>query len=82
MPIVYVLVSLKNGKRYVGYTAQALSNRLKQHNEGAMPWARQNKPFQMVHCEEYPDESFSRKRERFLKSGHGRAFLNRLLGEK
>ena len=73
---VYVLKSLKNGKRYVGLTSKSVEERLRQHRSGSTQWTRQNGPFQLVHAESFPDQTAARRREKFLKSGHGREFLN------
>jgi len=46
---VYVLKSIKNSKRYVGYTGKSYLERLKEHNKGNNDWTRCNKPFIIVH---------------------------------
>src|SRR4030042_1097158 len=69
---VYVLQSLKNGKRYTGSTSKAPLARLKEHNSGANRWTRQNRPFKVVYQEEYQSAGEARRRERFLKGGAGR----------
>lgn len=78
---VYVLRSLRNNKRYVGYTAKAPSEKLKEHNSGATQWTRQNGPFVLVYQEEFGEATTARERERFLKMGKGRQWLNETLGE-
>ncbi len=79
MAYVYVLRSLKNNKRYVGYTAKAPLEKLAEHNSGATRWTRQNGPFVLLHVEEFPDSQTARKREQFLKSGKGREWLDQTL---
>jgi len=76
---VYVLRSLRNGKRYVGFTGQKVDVRLRQHNRGQNRWAAQNGPFELVRAEEYRSKEEARVRERFLKTGVGRRELDRLL---
>jgi len=76
---VYVLRSLKNGKRYVGSTGQDVSARLRQHNRGQNRWAAQNRPFKLVRVEEYDTKAEAVRRERFLKTGVGRRELDLLL---
>ncbi|MDP2653633.1 MAG: GIY-YIG nuclease family protein [Candidatus Omnitrophota bacterium] len=76
---VYVLRSLKNNKRYVGSTQLLPEERLKQHNQGSNTWTKQNGPFRLIYSESYPTNSEARKRERFLKSGVGRKFLDDML---
>ena len=79
---VYVLKSKKNAKRYVGYTGKTVEERLKEHNAGTNQFTRQNGPFELLYSEDYEDKAFASKRERFLKSGHGRSFLNRRLSSQ
>ena len=76
MPYVYVLKSLKNGKRYVGSTSITPEERLRKHNWGTNKFTKANKPFVLVHVESFPTVTDARKRENFLKSGAGRKFLD------
>ena len=77
---VYVLQSLRNGKRYVGYTSQEVKVRLRQHNRGQNRWANQNRPFKLLYVEQYIDKKEAQQREKFLKKGAGRRELDELLG--
>ena len=76
---VYILRSVKNGKRYIGSTKLRPEERLKRHNSGTNKFTKRNKPFTLIHKEEYADKTESRKREIFLKSGAGRKFLDEIL---
>ena len=76
---VYVLRSLKNGKRYVGSTSKLPEQRLREHNTGTTTFTRQNKPFILVYDEIFDDKTLALKRERFFKSGQGRKFLDRII---
>ena len=73
---VYVLKSLKNSKRYIGYTNKIPKERLIEHNSGSNKWTRVNKPFKLVYKEIFNDKTIAIKREKFLKSGQGRKFLD------
>jgi len=73
---VYVLKSLKNGKRYVGYTARSVQERFLEHNSGKSTFTRQNRPFMLIYSEEYQTKIEAMKREKFLKSGQGRKILD------
>ncbi|MFB0525593.1 MAG: GIY-YIG nuclease family protein [Phycisphaerae bacterium] len=75
MVIVYVLQGRK--KRYVGI-ASNLDGRLSEHRSGRTKSAQVIGKFRLLHAEEFPDYSSAREREKFLKSGQGREFLNRL----
>ena len=79
---VYVLQSLKNKKRYVGFTSKSPEKRLSQHNQGSNFFTGQNRPFRLIYHEEYIDKTVAIKREKFLKSGQGRKFLDSLNLEK
>ena len=76
MFIVYVLRSRKNGKRYVGYTGKDVNDRLYEHNIGSNAYTRRNRPFDLCYSEQYTDKSEAMLREKFLKSGQGRKFLD------
>ena len=80
MFVVYVLKSEKNGKRYVGYSSKNAEQRLKEHNAGANAFTRHNRPFKLIYTEPYPIKTEAILREKFLKSGKGREFLDKLLG--
>ncbi|HAS80755.1 MAG: Excinuclease ABC C subunit domain protein [Candidatus Nomurabacteria bacterium GW2011_GWE1_32_28] len=75
---IYVLRSLKNGKRYVGFTSKSTKERLMEHNSGKNSFTRQNKPFMLIYSEEYKTKIEAMKREKFLKSGQGRKFLDNI----
>ena len=77
MYTVYVLRSLKHQKRYVGLTGKSADERLHEHLSGTNQWTRQNGPFVLIHTEPFVDKSSAQKRERFLKSGQGRQWLDR-----
>ena len=73
---VYVLRSLRNGKRYVGVTRKGVEERLRQHRSGSSQWTRQNSPFVLLHVEDLVDLTQARRRERFMKSGQGRKWFD------
>jgi len=71
---VYVLLSLKDGKFYVGYSRH-LNQRLKQHSRGEVISTMNRRPLKIVHYEWFLNEKDAKARERFLKSGFGREQL-------
>ena len=77
MHFVYVLRSEKNGRRYIGCCAD-VDARLAKHNSGSTTSTRSGRPWRVVHSEVFPSKSEALRRERFLKSGQGRATLNQL----
>jgi len=73
---VYVLRSLKTHKRYGGYSSKDPDDRLREHNLGSNRWTRSNKPLVLIHKELFDDKTKAIKREKFLKSGQGRKWLD------
>jgi len=76
---IYVLKSLKSGKRYVGLTEASPEDRLKQHNFGISQWSKAHRPFKLVYTETFSDKLNARKRELFFKTGQGRKTLDNLI---
>jgi putative endonuclease len=79
MHYVYVLKSLKNGKRYIGFTSKDPNERLTEHNNGSNIYTRHNGPFKLVYFEQHEDKDFARKRECYFKTGYGRKYLNKII---
>ena len=75
---VYVLKSLKNRIRYVG-SGEDYFERLRRHNKGEYQFTKGHLPWELVYTEEYTTRSEAVRRERFLKSGQGRAYLDKIL---
>ncbi|MDO8557308.1 MAG: GIY-YIG nuclease family protein [Candidatus Jorgensenbacteria bacterium] len=73
---VYVILGADNF-RYIGITSN-LKRRIKEHNFGKNKSTRNYAPFRIFHTELFPDYIEARKREKFLKSGAGRKFLDNL----
>ncbi|MBI4466640.1 MAG: GIY-YIG nuclease family protein [Acidobacteria bacterium] len=76
---VYVLHSEKTGRRYVGSSNDLLA-RFEQHNRGQVCATKGGRPWEIVHTETYPTGGEARRRELSLKTGQGRAELDRILG--
>lgn len=79
MFVVYILKSVKNGKRYTGYTSKDINVRLREHNGGCNKFTRYNRPFMLCYVERYTEKTKAIKREKFLKSGQGRKFLDSII---
>jgi len=75
---VYVLKSIKDRKRYIGYTSD-IKKRLKQHNHGEVKSTYRRRPLKLIYLEEYNDILEAKRRERFLKTGQGRKYLDKIL---
>ena len=75
---VYVLLSLKDHKFYVGYSKN-LKQRISQHNHGEVKSTQSRRPLKLIHYEYFVDEQDAKAREVFLKSGFGREQLRKSL---
>jgi len=73
---LYVLKG-KTGKRYVGITND-LSRRLNEHRSKKTKGSQLLIEFYVLHTETFHDHKSARKREKFLKSGQGRKWLDEL----
>ena len=74
MVTVYVLKGTR-GKRYIGIT-NSLYRRLGEHRIKATKGGRLLGDFVVLFTEQFPDYKTARERERFLKSGQGRKWLD------
>ena len=81
MYYVYILLSLKNGRRYLGHTNN-LERRIKEHNNGETRSIKAYIPYKLVYVERYMTREEASKREKYFKSGAGREKLNRILDNK
>ena len=79
MYYVYVLKSIKNNKRYTGFTTKEPKERAYEHNTGSCAWTRRNKPFELVYAESFSDKRIAREREMYFKTGAGRRFLDKVI---
>ena len=72
---VYVLYSKKFNKIYIGYTSD-LETRFLSHNKLAHKgYTVKFRPWQIAFSESYQTKQEAMAREKFLKSGKGRAFV-------
>ena len=75
---VYVLISRKDGNKYVGYT-QNLKLRFEEHCKGYVKSTIYRRPLDPVYFEACLNQKDATQREKYLKTYHGRMFLgNRL----
>ncbi len=74
---VYILKSLKDSKRYIGFTSN-LTRRIDEHNSGLVKSTRYRKPLKLIYTEEYSDKEEAMKREAFFKSGKDRKYLKEM----
>lgn len=71
---VYVLKSLKNEWMYVGMSSN-VERRITEHNSGKVRSTKAYCPWKLLHLESFNDRKSAREREKYLKSGYGKAWL-------
>ena len=75
---VYILESLKDGKKYTGYTSN-LPLRFEAHLAGKVPSTKDRRPLKIINFEGCLNQQDATKREKYLKTHYGKMFLgNRL----
>ena len=77
MYIVYILECSDN-KPYVGCTAD-LQDRISRHEKGQVPATKNRRPIKLVTYIAFHDKYKAFEFEKYLKSGSGRAFMNKHL---
>ena len=78
MYYVYVLLSLKDQKYYIGYTSD-LEKRIEEHNSGMSKSTSYRIPLDHVYYEACRNKKDAMHREKYLKTTYGHRYLkNRL----
>lgn len=70
MYYVYILKSQKDGKLYIGSTAD-WRNRFDEHQNGKVKSTKHRRPFELLFYEAYNEKSIAQRREKYLKSSDG-----------
>jgi len=78
MYYVYLLKSLSDQGWYTGYT-EDINRRLEDHNSGKNVSTHARRPFVLMYYEAYLNKRDALGREKFLKSGAGKRFLEKQL---
>jgi putative endonuclease len=74
----YVLLSLKDEKKYTGYTKN-LSLRFEAHQNGKVQSTKHRRPLKLIYFEACLTKEDAIKREKYLKTHYGKMFIkNRL----
>ena len=66
-------------KRYIGFTAKEVTQRLQQHNDGSIPSTRGFRPWLLIWYGGFMHKDDALAFERYLKTGSGHAFMNKRL---
>ena len=72
---VYILLSKKDGKFYIGFTDD-LKKRLDGHNKGRVPSTRNRNPLILIYYEAGLNQKDAIRREKKLKTTWGGRFIN------
>jgi len=82
MPFFVYVLRNPDGKTYVGQTSD-LSRRLAQHNDSdcrlTLHTKRHRGPWRLLHSERFSARSTAMRREKELKSGKGREWIQQFL---
>ncbi|MFO7807243.1 MAG: GIY-YIG nuclease family protein [Candidatus Moraniibacteriota bacterium] len=73
---VYVLISMKDGCRYIGSTNN-FKRRLKEHNNGEVRSTKNRRPLVLLFKEGCSNGKEARERERFLKTHRGYNYIEK-----
>jgi len=76
MYYVYILESLKNGSKYIGYSTD-LKERLKQHNKGQSNHTAHRGPYKIYWYCAFSEKEKALNFEKYLKSSSGFAFTSK-----
>jgi putative endonuclease len=78
MHYTYILQSRKDKDFYTGLTKN-LKLRFENHNKGLIESTKERRPFDLIYYEACLNRDDAAKRERYLKTYHGKMFLRRRL---
>ena len=78
MYYTYVLQSKVDGKFYTGFTKN-LKLRFEQHNEQLVESTKSRVPLKLIYYEACLDRNDATKREKYLKTYHGKMFIKKRL---
>ena len=77
---VYVLLSLKDKKFYIGFTND-LKRRMKEHNSGKNISTKSRLPLELIYYETHLSKADAERRERYFKTTKGKSTLRQMLRE-
>lgn len=75
---VYILVSIKDGKFYIGFS-ENLKQRLAEHTAGKNISTKNRRPLELIFYEAFRTKFDAMRRERYFKSTKGKAVLRLML---
>jgi putative endonuclease len=78
MYYTYVLISKKDSQFYAGFTKD-LKLRFEQHKKGLVESTKDRRPLEVVYYEACLEQKDAVRREKYLKTYHGKMFLRKRL---
>ena len=74
MHYVYVLLSIKDNKFYVGYTTN-IDKRIMEHIKGLVSSTKNRLPLKLIYYEVCLNQQDATHREKYLKTTYGKRYL-------
>ena len=74
---IYVIISQKDGTRYIGFTSKDPKIRTNEHNSNKGKFTRGHQPWKLIYTEQFEDKNKALLREKFIKSGKGRKWMDK-----
>jgi putative endonuclease len=78
MYYVYILLSLKDGKFYIGFS-EDIQKRLADHNAGRNTSTKPRRPLKLIYYEAHLSKEDALRRESYFKTIKGKSTLRRIL---
>ncbi len=78
MYYVYVLLSLKDKKFYIGFS-EDINKRLADHNAGRNASTKPRRPFEVIYYEAHLNKEDALRREAYFKTTKGKSTLRQML---
>ena len=75
---VYILISLKDKKLYIGFTTD-IKRRFNEHNSGKSRSTSTRRPLQLIFCEYYHSKTDALRREEYFNTNKGKRALKLML---
>ena len=78
---VYILFSSSKNKYYVGYTGDALTERIRKHNTNHKGFTGGIGDWELKYTEQFPSKSDALKREKQIKNWKSRSLIEKLIAK-
>ncbi len=78
MHYVYILISLKDKKFYIGLTND-LKRRIKEHSSGKNQSTSHRRPLKLIYYEAHHNKNDAARREKYFKTTKGKHTLRQML---